>query len=84
MAQQPERESSDEKYPPTLILSPDPELSTPIESRNTTCPLGGNSPSVKLMSSRENKKISQNQSAINALSYVIVKCPFMMFFGSVK
>ena len=37
----------------TLILSPDPELSTPTESRHTTCPLGGKSPSVKLTSSRE-------------------------------
>ena len=41
------RESSDEKYPPTLILSPDPELSTPTESRHTMCLLGGKSPSVK-------------------------------------
>ena len=31
------RESSDEKYPRTLILSPVPELSTPTESRHTTC-----------------------------------------------
>ena len=31
------RESSDEKYPRTLILSPDPELSKPTESRHTTC-----------------------------------------------
>ena len=29
------RESSDEKYPRTLILSPDPELSTPTESLDT-------------------------------------------------
>ena len=55
------RESSDEKYPRTLILSPDPELSTPTESRHTTCLLGGKSPSVKLMSRRENKKVGQNQ-----------------------
>ena len=50
------RESSDEKYPRTLILSPDPELLTPTESRHTTCLLGGKSPSVKLMSRRENKE----------------------------
>ena len=55
------RDSSDAKYPRTLILSPDPELSTPTESRLTTCLLGGKSPSVKLMSRRENKKIGQNQ-----------------------
>ena len=41
------RESYDEKYPRTLILSPDPELPTPTESRHTTCLLGGDSPSVK-------------------------------------
>ena len=44
-----------------MILSSDPELSTPTESRHTTCFLGGKSPSVKLMSRRENKKIGQNQ-----------------------
>ena len=53
------RESSDEKYPRTLILSPDPELSTPTESRHTTCLLGGKSPSVKLMSRRENKELAK-------------------------
>ena len=31
------RENSDAKYPRTLILSPHPELSTPTESRHTTC-----------------------------------------------
>ena len=36
-------------------LSSDPELSTPTESRHTTCLLEGKSPSVKLMSRRENK-----------------------------
>ena len=46
MAQQPEK-NSDEKYPRTLILSSDPELSTPTESRHTTCLLEGKSPSVK-------------------------------------
>ena len=44
-----------------MILSPDPELSTPTESRHTTCFLGGKSPSVKLMSRRENKEIGQHQ-----------------------
>ena len=55
------RESSDEKYSRTLISSPDPELSTPAESRHTTCLLKGKSPSVKLMSRRENKNVGQNQ-----------------------
>ena len=31
------RENYDEKYPRTLILSPDQELSTPTKSRHTTC-----------------------------------------------
>ena len=53
------RESSDGKYPRTLILSPDPELLTPTESRHTTCLLGCNSPSVKLMSRRENKELTK-------------------------
>ena len=53
------RESSDEKYPRTRILSPDPQLSTPTESRHTTCLLGGKSPSVKLMSRRENKELAK-------------------------
>ena len=58
MAQQPEK-NSDEKYPRTLILSSDPELSTPTESRHTTCLLEGKSPSVKLMSRRENKELAK-------------------------
>ena len=40
-------------------LSPDLELSTPTESRHTTCLLGGKSPSVKLMSRRENKGLAK-------------------------
>ena len=39
---------SDEKYPRTLILSPDPELSTPTESRHTTCLLGVKSPKCQV------------------------------------
>ena len=54
MAQQPEKNS--DETPRTLILSPDLELSTPTESRHTTCLLGGKSPSVKLMSRREKNK----------------------------
>ena len=50
MTQQPEK---------ALILSPDPELSTPTESRHTTFLLGGKSPSVKLMSRRENKELAK-------------------------
>ena len=53
------RERSDEKYPRTLILSPDPALSTPIESRHTTCLLEGKSPSVQLMSRREDKELAK-------------------------
>ena len=58
MAQQPEK-NSDEKYPRTLILNSAPELSTPTESRHTTCLLEGKSPSVKLMSRRENKELAK-------------------------
>ena len=56
MAQQPEL---DEKYTCTLILSPDPELSTPTESRHITCLLGGKSLSVKLLSRKENKELAK-------------------------
>ena len=42
------RENSVEKYLRTLILSPDPELSTPTESRHPTCLLEGKSPSGEL------------------------------------
>ena len=37
----------------------DLELSTPSESRHTTCLLEGKSPSVKLMSRRENKELAK-------------------------
>ena len=58
MAQQPEK-TLIKKYPRTLILSPDPELSTPTESRHNTCLLEGKIPSVKLMSRRENKELAK-------------------------
>ena len=58
MAQQPEK-NSDEKYPRTLILSSDPEPSTPTESPHTTCLLEGKTPSVKSMSRRENKELAK-------------------------
>ena len=58
MAQQPEK-TLIKKYPRTLILSPDLELSTPTESRHNTCLLEGKSPSVKLMSRRENKELAK-------------------------
>ena len=58
MAQQ-QKKNSDEKYPRTLILSSDPEPSTPTESRHATCLLGGKSRSVKLMSRRENKELAK-------------------------
>ena len=59
------RENSDEKYPRTLILSPDLEITTPTESRHTTCLLGGKSPSVKLMSRREKNKVLTKTSLKN-------------------
>ena len=40
-------------------LNPDPEPSTPTESHHTTCLLGRKSPSVKLMSRRENKELTK-------------------------
>ena len=40
-------------------FSPDLELLTPTESRHITCLLGGKSPSVKLMSRRENKELAK-------------------------
>jgi len=44
---------------PRTDFNPDPELLTPTESRHTTCLLGGKSPSVKLMSRRENKELAK-------------------------
>ena len=40
-------------------LNPDPEPSTPTESHHTTCLLERKSPSVKLMSRRENKELTK-------------------------
>ena len=54
-----ERSGSDEKLSAHSDFSPDPELLTPTESRHTTCLLGGKSPSVKLMSRRENKELAK-------------------------
>ena len=57
IAQQPEKALTDEKYPRTLILIPDPEeLSTPTGSRHTTC-LGAKSWCL----AEKIKKIGQNQ-----------------------
>ena len=53
-----QRSGSDEKISTHSDFSPDPELLTPTESLYTTCLLGGKSPSVKLMSRRENKKLA--------------------------
>ena len=53
------RENSDEKYLRTSDLNPDPEPSKPTESHHTTCLLGRKSPSVKLMSRRENKELTK-------------------------
>ena len=73
-------------YPRTRSnFSSDPELLTPTESRHTTCLLRGKSPSVKLMSRRENKELAktnlknmdktmQNQSLISGC-YVILTSP---------
>ena len=54
-----QRPGSDEKLSAHSDFSPDPELLTPTESRHTTCLLGGKSPSVKLMSRRENKGLAK-------------------------
>ena len=54
-----QRSGSDEKISAHPDFCPDPELLTPTESRNTTCLLGGKSPSVKLMSRRENKQLAK-------------------------
>ena len=54
-----QRSGSDEKICAHSDFSPDSELLTPTESRHTTCLLGGKSPSVKLMSRRENKELAK-------------------------
>ena len=57
-----ERSGSDEKLSAHSDFSADPELLTPTESRHhghTTCLMGGMSPSVKLMSRRENKELAK-------------------------
>ena len=54
-----QRSGYDEKLSAHSDFSPDPELLTPTESRHTTCLLGGKSPSVKLMSRRENKELAK-------------------------
>ena len=51
------RERSDDRK--CVCCTQATELSTPTESRHTTCLLGGKSPSVKLMSRRKNKKVGQ-------------------------
>ena len=61
MAQQPEKAMM--KITAHSDLSPDLELSTSTESRNTKRPLGGGrgdkSPSAKLMSRRQNKGLAK-------------------------
>ena len=54
-----QRSGSDDKIFAHSDFSPDLELLTPTESRYTTCLLGGKSPSVKLMSRRENKELAK-------------------------
>ena len=54
-----QRSGSDEKISVHSDFSPDPELLTPAESRHITCLLGEKSPSVKLMSRRENKELAK-------------------------
>ena len=54
-----QRSGSDEKISAHSDFSPDSELLTPTESRHTTCLLGGKSPSVNLMSRRENKELAK-------------------------
>ena len=48
------------------------ELSTPTESRHTTCPLRGKSPSVKLMSRREKKKLARTNRLLQDDKYHVV------------
>ena len=45
------------------------ELSTPTESRHTTCPLRGKSPSVKLMSRRQNRKLAKTNGLLQDDKY---------------
>ena len=67
---------------PFLGLSPDLEPSTPTESSHTTCLLGGKSPSVKLMSRRENEKLAkhgqnlclQSRSVFSSFGVVLTSC----------
>ena len=54
-----QRSGSDEKLSAHSDFSPDTELLTPTESRHITCLLEGKSPSVKLMSRRENKELAK-------------------------
>ena len=59
-----QRSGSDQKISAHSVFSPDLELLTPTESRHTTCLQGGKSPSVKspsvkLMSGRENKELAK-------------------------
>ena len=58
------RESSDKKYPRTLILSPDPELLTPTESRHTTCLLGGQESKCQV-----DERIGQKQPKIHGQNH---------------
>ena len=46
-------------------LSPNLELSTPTKSRHTTCIQGGKSPSVKLMSRKENNGLAKTANLKN-------------------
>ena len=63
-------------------LSSDLEPSTPTESCHTTCLLGGKSPSVKLMSRRENEKLAkhgqnlclQSRSVFSSFGVVLTSC----------
>ena len=50
-------------------LSPNPELSTPTESRRIVCPLEGNSPRVKLVSHKKKIKKSYNNNETDVYSY---------------
>ena len=77
-----QRSGSDEKISAHSDFSPDPELLTPTESRHTTCLLGGKSPSVKLMSRRENEKLAkrgqnlwlQSRSVLSSFGVVLTSC----------
>ena len=72
MAYNNQRSGSDETLSAHSDFSSDPELLTATESRHTTCPLRGKSPSVKLMSRREKKKLARTNRLLQGDKYHVV------------